>query len=259
MPCVSATLKRQAPRQRSVRNCPHRTGTAVTDRSGQVILEMLDHANLFIVPLDNERRWYRYHHLFGDLLRQRLRQSQPEQARTLHRRASEWYEQNGFPERAIEYALRGEHFKKAASLLEEETDRIWGRGERTKVYHWIARFPGNMVLSSPQFCFLQAASQLTLGQLDAAEQSLLAAENALAQRVESVSESASKSHDLRQDSRRMRIRGRTAVIWAVLALYRGHLQQVPRYSQQALELLPEQDLAWRSVAVSALGDALRVR
>jgi LuxR family maltose regulon positive regulatory protein len=223
---------------------------------GRATLEMLDHANLFIVSLDDERRWYRYHHLFGDLLRQRLRQSQPEQTRTLHRRASEWYEQNGFPERAIEYALRGEHFKKAASLLEEETDRIWGRGERTKVYHWIARLPGNMVLSSPQFCFLQAASQLTLGQLDAAEQSLLAAENALAQRVESVSESASKSHDLRQDSRRMRIRGRIAVIWAVLALYRGYLQKVPTYSQQALELLPEQDLAWRSVAVSALGDAL---
>ena len=231
------------------------SGTALT-ASGQVILEMLDHANLFIVSLDEERNWYRYHHLFGDLLRQRLRQSQPEQTRTLHRRASEWYEQNGFPERAIEYSLRGEHFKKAASLLEEETDRIWGRGERTKVYRWIARLPGNMVLSSPQFCLLQAAGQLTLGQLDAAEQSLLAAENVLAQRVESESESASKSHDLRQGSRRTRIRGRIAVIWAVLALYRGYLQEVPTYSQQALELLPEQDLAWRSVAASALGDAL---
>jgi len=224
--------------------------------SGQATLERLEHANLFIVSLDEERNWYRYHHLFGDLLRQRLRQSHPEQTRTLHRRASEWYEQNGFPERAIEHSLRGEHFMKAASLLEEETDRIWGHGERTKVYRWIARLPGHMVLSSPQFCLLQAAGQLTLGQLDAAEQSLLAAENALTQRVESASESAPKSYDLRQGSRRTRIRGRIAVIWAVLALYRGYLQEVPTYSQQALELLPEQDLAWRSVAASALGDAL---
>ncbi len=223
---------------------------------GQATLEMLEHANLFIVPLDDERRWYRYHHLFADLLRQRLHQVQSGQARTLHHRASEWYEQNRFPEEAIEHSLRGEHFKKAASLLEEETDLIWGRGERTKVYRWIARLPGNMVLSSPQFCLLQAAGQLTLGQLDAAEQSLLAAENVLAQRVESESESASKNHDPRQDSRLTRIRGRIAVIWAVLALYRGYLQEVPTYSQQALELLPEQDLAWRSVAASALGDAL---
>ncbi|MDY7077952.1 MAG: LuxR C-terminal-related transcriptional regulator, partial [Chloroflexota bacterium] len=231
-------------------------GSTELTASGQATLETLERANLFVVPLDEERRWYRYHHLFADLLRQRLRQTQPEQIPTLHHRASEWYEQNGFVDQAIEHSLRGEHFEKAASLLEEETDRIWGRGERTKVYRWIARLPGNMVLSSPQFCLLQAAGQLTLGQLDAAEQSLLAAENVLAQRVESESESAPKSHDLRQGSRRTRIRGRIAVIWAVLALYRGYLQKVPTYSQQALELLPEQDLAWRSVAASALGDAL---
>jgi LuxR family maltose regulon positive regulatory protein len=229
--------------------------TLTGQEDGQVTLEMLEHANLFIIPLDEDRRWYRYHHLFADLLRQRLRQTQPEQAPTLHRRASDWYEQNRFSEEAIEHSLRGKHFEKAASLLEEEVDRIWGRGERTKVYRWIARLPGNMVLASPQFCLLQAAGQLTIGQLDAAEQSLLAAENALTQRVESESESAPKSHDLRQGSRRTRIRGRIAVIWAALALYRGHLQKVPGYSQQALELLPEQDLAWRSVAASALGDA----
>jgi len=235
---------------------------AVVDRAatgqdnGRATLEMLDRANLFIVHLDDDRRWYRYHHLFGDLLRQRLRQTQPEQARTLHRRASEWYEQNGFSEEAIEHSLRGEHFEKAASLLEEQADLIWGRGEHAKLYRWLARLPSNIVLSSPQFCFLQAAVQLTRGQLDAAERSLLAAENALAQQVGSESESTPTSHDLRQGSRRTRIRGRIAAIWAELTLYRGQMQQVPTYAQQALELLPDQDLAWRNVAASALGDAL---
>ena len=80
---------------------------------------MLERANLFIVPLDEERRWYRYHHLFADLLRQRLRQTQPEQVPTLHHRASEWYEQNGFADEAIEHALRAEDFERAAYLIEE--------------------------------------------------------------------------------------------------------------------------------------------
>jgi LuxR family maltose regulon positive regulatory protein len=79
-------------------------GTAVTKQDdGRATLEMLEHANLFIVPLDEERRWYRYHHLFADLLRQRLRQKQPDWVPTLHIRASEWYEQNGFIDEAIEH------------------------------------------------------------------------------------------------------------------------------------------------------------
>ena len=235
------------------------TGTlcdAVTGQeNGRATLEMLDRANLFVVPLDDERRWYRYHHLFSDLLRQRLRQSWPKQAPTLHFRAGTWYEQNGFTERAIEHSLQGAQFERAASLLEKEADGIWGRGERAKVRRWIARLPGSLVLASPQFCFLQAAGQITVGQLDAARECLLAAEDALGQRVESESESAPRIDDPGPGSRYTGIRGRIAVLWAVLALYRGELREVPTYSQQALGLLPKQDLAWRSVAASALGDA----
>ena len=87
-------------------------------RTAAATLEMLERANLFIVPLDEERRWYRYHHLFADLLRQRLRQTQPESVPTLHTRASEWYEQNGLIDEAIEHALRAEDFERAAHLIE---------------------------------------------------------------------------------------------------------------------------------------------
>ena len=89
-----------------------------TAANGEATLEMLEHANLFIIPLDEERRWYRYHHLFVDLLRQRLRQTQQEQIPTLHRRASEWYEQTGLPADAIRHALTAEDFSRAASLVE---------------------------------------------------------------------------------------------------------------------------------------------
>ncbi|MGD8244691.1 MAG: NACHT domain-containing protein, partial [Anaerolineae bacterium] len=87
--------------------------------NGQSILEMLDRANLFIVSLDDERRWYRYHHLFADLLRKRLHLTQPERLPILHRRASEWYEQERFVNEAIEHALRGGHFERAADLIED--------------------------------------------------------------------------------------------------------------------------------------------
>ncbi len=92
---------------------------------GQQTLEYLEQANLFIVPLDNERRWYRYHHLFADLLRQRQRQTQSEQLPILHLRASMWYEQNGFADEAIEHALRAEDFEQTAQLIEEHIDALW--------------------------------------------------------------------------------------------------------------------------------------
>lgn len=82
---------------------------AVTEREdSQAILEQLEKANLFVVPLDNNRQWYRYHHLFADVLRSRLRQEQPEKIPALHRRAAVWYEQNGFMDEAVHHALVGE-------------------------------------------------------------------------------------------------------------------------------------------------------
>ena len=89
--------------------------------SGQETLEYLERANLFIVPLDNERRWYRYHHLFGELLRKRLGQSLvPGEIAELHIQASEWYEQNGFPSDAIHHAFAVEDFERVAKLAELE-------------------------------------------------------------------------------------------------------------------------------------------
>jgi len=136
------------------------TGTlcdAVTGQdNGRATLEILDRANLFIVPLDDERRWYRYHHLFGDLLRQRLRQTQSEQVPTLHNKASEWYEQKGFVDEAIDHALRGECFERAVHLIEAHVDTIWQRGEHAKLRRWLDRLPAEVSSSKPQLCIFRA-------------------------------------------------------------------------------------------------------
>ena len=86
--------------------------------SGKAMLEALERGNLFLVPLDDRRRWYRYHHLFADVLRARLLDEQPDHVPDLHRRASAWYEQNGEPSEAIRHALAAEDFPRAADLVE---------------------------------------------------------------------------------------------------------------------------------------------
>ena len=118
---------------------------------GQATLERLEHENLFIVPLDEERRWYRYHHLFVDLLRKRLHQTQPEQLPTLHLRAFEWYEEKGFVDDAIEHALRAEDFERAAQQIEKIAEAVWASGVDTKLRRWLDRLPVEMVFSKPNF------------------------------------------------------------------------------------------------------------
>jgi len=96
--------------------------------SGQETLEAIERANLFIIPLDNERRWYRYHHLFADLLAARALREQAAHIPILHQRASAWYADNGFPADAIRHALAAKDFARAAGLVELAWPAMDGRG-----------------------------------------------------------------------------------------------------------------------------------
>jgi LuxR family maltose regulon positive regulatory protein len=223
--------------------------------NGQATLEMLEHANLFIVPLDEERRWYRYHHLFADLLRQRLHQVQPDWVPTLHHLASDWHQHNGFIDGAIEHALRAEDFERAAHLIEEHVEAIWQRGEHTKLRRWLAGLPVALMFSNPHLCILRAWDLFTSGQYDAAEASLQAAEKALDTSTDRATEPSLIERDQPPGSDGMQIQGQVAAIRAFLASYRGDVPGTIQYSRQALEFLPEQDSAWRSTATIALGDA----
>jgi LuxR family maltose regulon positive regulatory protein len=228
---------------------------ALTGQSnGQKTLEMLDRANLFIVPLDNERRWYRYHHLFADLLRQRLRQTQPDRLPILHRRASEWYEQKGFVNEAIDHALRGEYFERAAYLIEDEFGVNYEHGDQTILRRWLAELPEELVFSKLHLCILQAWNLFTNGQLDAADRSLQAAEKMLDPNTDQELVS-SPDKDQLSDTNRVKLVGRVAAIRSFLASYSGDITRTIRYARQALEYLPEQELPWRSAALITLGDA----
>lgn len=228
---------------------------ALTGRdNGQTTLEMLEQANLFIVPLDDERRWYRYHHLFADLLRQRLTQSQPELLLTLHRKASVWYEHKGFFEEAINHALRGEYFTRAAYLIESQYGDNYERVSQTVLRRWLAEMPEEFVSSEPHLCLFRAWTLFTTGQLDAADQSLQATEKMLDPGSNQEPDVSSDEGQL-SDMDRMKLLGRAAAIRSFIVSFGGDTPGTIRYARQALEYLPEEELQWRSTVLVALGDA----
>jgi LuxR family maltose regulon positive regulatory protein len=224
--------------------------------NSQETLEMLDNANLFIVPLDEERRWYRYHHLFADLLRQRLRQVQPNQLPILNRNASEWYEQNGLIDDAIYHVLRAEDFERAVNLIEQYVDTIWAQGEYAKLRRWLAGLPDEQVLSRPKLSIFKAWELFTSGRPDAGERFLQVAELAYDPSTYRGIEAESHSQDQASTSSGLRVPDRAAAIQAWMAAYRRqNISGLIQHLQQALEDLSDQDVHWRAAVAITLADA----
>lgn len=120
--------------------------------NGQMQLEELERRNLFLVPLDSERNWYRYHHLFADLLHHRLQQQLPAADITLlHRRASQWFERNELMEEAIEQALQGQDMARAAHLIEMMIpETLWGQAALPRLRRWLEALPNDLLIDFPQ-------------------------------------------------------------------------------------------------------------
>jgi len=214
---------------------------ALTDQanSGQV-LNALEKANLFVVPLDDERRWYRYHHLFADLLEQRLRSRQSELMPELHRRASQWFADNDFKNEAVDHAFLSKDYDRAVELIEEIAELDWDRARESRLLHWFKKLPDEKIDADPKLCIFYARELFKSGYMDETEKRLQAAEQMLA---------TTSSGDLDKAG----LRGRIAVIRAYMLTRTGDLSGTVDFSSQALKLLPEKDLNWRSVAATLLG------
>lgn len=154
---------------------------AVTGRTGgQAMLERVERANLFLIPLDEARSWWRYHHLFTDLLRARLREEQPSQAAQLHRNAAAWHEQHGLADDAVRHALAAGDAVWAARLVERHADELILRSERATLTRWLAALPDEAAASRPRVLLARALSLLIGGRADDAAALLDAAERSLA-------------------------------------------------------------------------------
>jgi LuxR family maltose regulon positive regulatory protein len=214
---------------------------------GQPVLEALDRANLFVVPLDNQRQWYRYHHLFADLLRHRLRAMVGSQGlAVLHSRASEWYEQNQFATDAVHHAFAAGEMTRAARLVERNARHMFARSELKTLMGWVDALPAALVRLRPWLCVFYAwALRLTGGEVDAVESRLQMAELALAE-----AESGLPAEQVTV------LRGHMASLRGYQALYREEIPRVIELSRQALDSLPDTSFA-RGLTALALGWALR--
>jgi LuxR family maltose regulon positive regulatory protein len=224
------------------------------DRS-QEILEQLERANLFVIPLDHERRWYRYHHLFAELLRARLDQALPGEAPELHRRASAWFEENGQLAEAVRHGLFAEAYDRSAYLIEKLADLLWARGEPTTLLRWLESLPDESLFSRPRLCIHQAWALYINGHNQAAESRLEAAGRTLDEPVDLVLGGAALDPQPLSEAERTELRGRIAAIRASIAFRQGDFPGVFRHSEDAFNQLSEASHMWRCVTGIALGYA----
>jgi LuxR family maltose regulon positive regulatory protein len=229
---------------------------AVTEREdSQQTLEYLDQSNLFIVPLDDERQWYRYHHLFADLLKRRLEQTLPEQVPVLQDRASEWFQTNGLPDEAIVHALRARDFERAAFLLGDLADSLWQRGDHGKLRAWLELIPIEFILSKPLLAIYHAYYLHSSGQNDYGDYLLNEAEKYLSIEDDHSHDVSKIKQNRLSEEEREKLLGRYELIRALIYSFSGDVPAMIDHSNRALEYLPKGDLTWRSLAAITLGDA----
>jgi LuxR family maltose regulon positive regulatory protein len=208
--------------------------------SGQATLEALERANLFIVPLDNERRWYRYHHLFADLLRQRLGQSTD--VAPLHVRASQWYDDQGLDLEAFQHAAAANDVERATRLVEEKGLPLHFRDAVAPVLSWLGTLPQHVLNARPSLWVNWGSLLLVVGQTTGVEDKLQAAEAVLGARAE-------------PDTATRYLLGRIASARATLALTRYDVAGMLTHSRRALDNLHPANVTARSTALWTQGFA----
>jgi LuxR family maltose regulon positive regulatory protein len=212
---------------------------AVDQLESQTILDQLERMHLFVVPLDNERRWYRYHHLFADLLKSSLRQKKSaEKIRELHRRAYRWYRDHGFLEEAMAHTMAAQDFEQAAALLDDYYFSMFSRSEVPVLLGWFEKLPEQVVRGRPWFDLYRAYTLALISQTDEAE-SLL---DQVEQRIDSDPHGGSE------------VLGHIAAIRAYTANLRGDPVRVIEMASLSKENLSEANLIAKGMADYALAD-----
>jgi LuxR family transcriptional regulator, maltose regulon positive regulatory protein len=225
---------------------------AVTGRAdSQRLLEQVERANLFLLPLDEVRGWWRYHHLFADLLRARLQREQPERVPELHTSAAAWSQQHGLVDDAVRHALAAGDAAWAARLIEQHWDAMLWRSEDVTFRRWLEALPAELVRSRPRLCLAQAHGALLSGRLEAVEPLLADAERAYAADAEEPYEpSAGRAVSLLAN-----LPAAIALARALLARLYGDAERTLEFGQQALTYLTDADRTLRQFAEYSLAVA----
>ncbi|MDQ3705107.1 MAG: LuxR C-terminal-related transcriptional regulator, partial [Chloroflexota bacterium] len=230
------------------------------------MLETLERGNLFVVPLDHERQWYRYHHLFANVLQARAMEEQPDQVPTLHLRASEWHEHNSLPADAIRHALAAGDFERAAGLIELAWPAMDRSFQSAAWLGWAKMLPDELIRTRPVLSVGYARALLDVGELEAVDARLRDAERWL-DKTAVVNQSPDERPEIQ--SAEMSVAGMVVVdeeqfrslpatidtARAYHAQARGDMSGAVKYARQALDLLPEGYYYERGVLAAHLGVA----
>jgi LuxR family maltose regulon positive regulatory protein len=229
---------------------------AVTGQGGgKAMLEALDRGNLFLVPLDDRRRWYRYHHLFADVLQARLLDERPGQVPELHRRASGWYEQNGEAPVAIGHALAGGDFGRAADLIERAIPAMRITRQEATVHGWLKALPDEVVRVRPMLSFAVAGALLTGGEPEEVEARLRDAERWLEGSPAPPGGSPAPPGEMvvADEEEYRRLPGAIELYRSALALVRGDVPGTVRHARRTLDVALTEDHGVRAGAAGFLG------
>ncbi len=255
-------LERQAPEVRSflletsvLERLSGELCDAVTGRvDSQAMLEGIERANLFLVPLDDVRGWWRYHHLFADLLRVRLAQERPDAVASLHVRAAQWHDERGLADDAVRHALAAGDTRRAARLVEYYADGCIQGGREATLRRWLLALPPELVASRARLLLARSLVALIEGDLSVLEETLDAAEHAFASEPGDRFESSVGSHaSWMGNVPAMLARGRGA-----LAEFRGDADAALAYSRRAVELVAEGEHMLEALSRAVLGRAERL-
>ncbi|MFC4783950.1 LuxR C-terminal-related transcriptional regulator [Nocardioides sp. MAHUQ-72] len=223
---------------------------AVTGRDGgRGVLEALDRDNLFLVPLDDRRRWYRYHHLFADVLRARLLDEHPERVDALHRLAGDWFERHGDRTEAIRHAMAGHDFEGAATLVELEIPAMRRDRREATMRGWLEALPDDVLRARPVLCNSLGGARMSTGSFEGVEELLDDAERWL---TEDEAGTLPGAVVVDRDELR-RLPAAIAVHRAGLALARGDVDGTVGHARRALEAALEDDHLARGAASALIG------
>lgn len=208
----------------------------------QIILEKLELRNLFVIPLDEQRQWYRYHHFFTDLLRNRLQHSHPEKISKLHHLASAWYQKNGFLAEALEHAISGTHYEDAAAMIEDQGNIMLANGAWGQLLKWLKTLPNEIIQPRPLLAIFYIWGLVLSGQMEDVERRLIDLEHALSKGSFPIQENKILHWHLQA------IRGRAAYL-------SGDFQMAVDLTSKALDNLDEQEKTFRSILGITLGSS----
>lgn len=220
---------------------------AITGRDdSQKILQGLERGNLFVVPLDDNNRWYRYHQLFSDLLQAQMIGQRPDLISELHSKASQWFEGEGLTVEAVNHAVASQDWDRVKELIEPRVKTMIAQNRYTTVAEWLSKMPGELVAEHPWLCVSGAWASLFLGRYEDVQRFIQWADARLPERVEEYDKGVMDWHS---------IRAYLLTVRAFLNLNSNDLTGTIDLSHEALTHAPADDILLFTTVMLSLGVA----